>query len=115
MSEATAEAEAVANGNGHGDPGDVDPDAIILNVGGQLSLSVGGKPPTDSKFRIQGGAIDLEGQLKKGERITLELDCVVGGVHVDDRIDPQTRAVAGTTRKHFLKIEGVRRVAPDQD
>lgn len=100
-----------SNGNGHGDAEAIDPEGIVLNVGGgQLSLSVGGKKPTDSKFRITGGAIDLEGQLAKGDTVTLQLDCRVAGVHVDDRIDPQTREVTATTRKHVLKIEGVTRV-----
>lgn len=106
--------ESNGNGNGHGDADAIDREAIVVNVGGQLSLTVGGEKPTDSKFRITGGAIELDGQLAKGERVRLELDCRVAGVHVDDRIDPQTREVIATTRKHVLKIEGVQLVNGDE-
>lgn len=96
------------NGNGHGDPDTIDREDMVLFVSdGKLSGTVGGKKPTDSKFRITGGAIELAGQFDKGDRVRLTVDCRVGGVHVDDRIDPQTREVIATTRKHVLKIEGV--------
>lgn len=97
-----------SNGNGHGDADQIDREEMVLFVSdGKLSGTVGGKKPTDSKFRITGGAIELAGQFDKGDRVRLTVDCRVGGVHVDDRIDPQTREVIATTRKHVLKIEGV--------
>ena len=97
-----------SNGNGHGDADAIDRDDLVLFVSdGKLTGQVGGKKPTDSKFRITGGAVELAGQFEKGDRVRLAIDCRVGGVHVDDRIDPQTREVIATTRKHVLKIEGV--------
>lgn len=97
-----------ADSNGHGDPEAIDDGDLVLFAGdGKLTGNVGGKKPTDSKFRITGGAVELTGQFAKGDRVRLTVDCRVGGVHVDDRIDPQTREVIATTRKHVLKIEGV--------
>ena len=104
-----------ANGNGHGDPDAIDDGELVLFAGdGKLTGNVGGKKPTDSKFRITGGAVELTGQFAKGDRVRLTVDCRVGGVHVDDRIDPQTCEVIATTRKHVLKIEGVDLVDGDQ-
>ena len=88
-------------------------DEVMIAGDGQLTLAIGGKTPTDSKVVIRGGAIALEGQFKKGESVALILELRCAEVHVIDKIDTSTREVTGTTRKHVLKVEGVRRVGQD--
>jgi hypothetical protein len=64
--------------------------------------------PKTSTVVLRGRKIELEGQVAKGDRLTLELEVRVGGVHFDDKVD-SGGDVTGTTRKHVLFVEGVRR------
>jgi len=95
---------------GEGDDAVSTHDEVVIEGDGQLSLTIGGKKPTVSKVVIRGGAVAMEGQLQKGEHVTLELEVVVAEVHVIDKRDSQTREVVETVRKHVLKTEGARRI-----
>src|SRR6185503_9149689 len=59
---------------GEPDPAaDTEPE-IVLEGTGQLSMQVGGKKPTSSELKLQGGSIGLEGQFSKGETIVLRVE-----------------------------------------
>ena len=110
--------------NGDGPPPDADlgdegegkqdePEA--LSMAGdyeQMSLNVGGKKPTSSVFKVQGGKIDLEGEFRKGDIVRVEMTLRVGEVAVADKVD-STGNVASTTRTHKGRVEGVRRIIED--
>lgn len=97
----------------------IDPDSngrapvedLQIDGTGQLSMSVGGKRVTSSEVRLQGGAIKLEGQFEKGERIALEVVVVVGEVHFVDKHDAATGQVVECIRRHKARVSSVSRVA----
>lgn len=95
----------------NGEDHDSDDDAMeaFLGTGPQLSLAVGGKQPTASKFSIVGGAVAMEGQFKKGETVRAEVELRVGEVHFVDKVDGDGNVTA-TTRKHQARIESIRRI-----
>lgn len=82
-------------------------DEIVLEGDGQLSLTIGGKKPNVSKVLLRGGQIPFTGEARKGDHLALRVECVVGEIHVIDKIDSGTRDVVETVRKHVLKVEGV--------
>jgi hypothetical protein len=75
---------------------------------GQLSLSVGGKQPTSSSFRMVGGAMPIEGSFKKGETVTLMVECQVREVAFKDTVD-DSGSVTATERRHKATVIGVSR------
>jgi len=79
---------------------------------GQLTLSVGGEKPNESKIKMSGVSIEVpnKGQFNKGQFIDVVVRCRVAGVHVDDLFDNQTGVVTGTIRRHILKPLRVERV-----
>ena len=96
-------------------PGDPDPEEeverreeVVLEGDGQLTLAVGGRQPNISKVVLRGGQIPFNGQAKKGARLTLEVECVVGEIHLIDTRDSKTQEIVETTRKHVLKVRGAR-------
>lgn len=82
---------------------------VVIPGDGQITLAIGGKNPNVSKILIRGGQIPFEGQMKKGEHVTMELELRCAEVHVIDKIDSTTREVTETVRKHVLKVEGAKR------
>ena len=115
-------ASSTSNGNGNGPD---DPEVPLEGEGddsvetheevripgdGQLSLSVGGEKPTASKILIRGGQIPFDGQMKKGDRVTITMELRCAEVHLIDTIDTSTREVTQTTRKHVLKVESTQKV-----
>lgn len=70
----------------------------------QLSFAVGGKKPTASELKLQGGSIGLEGQFSKGETIVLRVEVRVGEVAFVDKIDSKTGQPVGSTRRHKARI-----------
>lgn len=110
---------ATSNGNGtHAEVGgdDAQQGARLIGIEGtgQLSFAVGGKKPDTSKVQLVGRSIELpEGQLEKGAEYTVMMRVRVGSVHFDDKIDPSTEQVTGSTRKHKCRIVGDVRVVPD--
>lgn len=99
---------------GDPEPGDDDADRreeVVLEGDGQLSLSVGGKSPNVSQVVLRGGQIPFNGQAKKGDRVTMEVECVVGEIHLIDVRDSKTREIVETRRKHVLKVQGARIVS----
>lgn len=92
-----------------GEDPDEEPDRreeVVLEGDGQLSLAVGGKSPNVSRVVLRGGQIPFNGQAKKGDRITLEVECVVGEIHLIDYRDSKTAEITETVRKHVLKVRG---------
>lgn len=118
-------ASSTSNGNGNGPEypevplegeGDdaVDThDAVVIPGDGQLSLVVGGDKPTASKILIRGGQIPFEGQMRKGDRVTITMELRCAEVHLIDSIDSTTREVTQTTRKHVLKVESASKVGEE--
>lgn len=87
-------------------------DEITLEgTGGQLSLKVGGKAPTTSKFSVVGGAIAVDGQFAKGDTVVLRVEVRVGAVAFEDKIDSKTGQPVGCTRTHKARIVGAIREA----
>lgn len=131
--EATAtRAGAPASSNGHGDPDDVpepttpddevklegeddDDEAAVLpemklDLGNEITLTVGGKKPTGSVVVLRGGRIPLEGQMKKGELIDLRLRVRCVDIQFPDKIDSKTGEVTETNRVHVVKATQIQRL-----
>lgn len=82
--------------------------ALSLALGGQLSFDVGGKKATGSTLRVVGGKVELDGQFKKGEAITVRLELTVNRVAFVDKHDPKTGQVVGCERQHHARVTGIR-------
>lgn len=106
-----AAADVPLEGEGDGED-QVVHDEIVIEGDGQLSLTIGGKRPNVSKVVIRGGQIPFRGEARKGDHVSLRLECRVAEVHVIDKIDSKTREVVETVRKHVLKSEGVELLGP---
>ena len=76
----------------------------------RFTFDVGGEEPTTTSVRLLGGAIPLEGELTKGETVTLQITCVVGEIAFVDERDNKTGEITGCERRHKVKIRGARRV-----
>jgi hypothetical protein len=96
-------------------PDDFDPDEgalptgdLVVEAGGQLTLSVGGgKQPTSSTLRLVGGRIEVDGQYGKGEAVVLRIEAVVNEVAFKDEHDAKTGQVVGCARNHRARITGI--------
>jgi hypothetical protein len=75
----------------------------------QLSFAVGGKTPTSSSLRLQGGKVEIEGAFRKGDRIVLTVECEVRGIGFRDEVDQKTGQVVGCARNHVAHITAVER------
>jgi ribosomal protein L21E len=113
MEASTAERTGAAQDNGT-HPDGLHPDEaaalaqdLIIDAGGQLSMSVGGKRATGSSLRIVGGKIEVDGQYEKGQTVHLALECTVGEVAFVDQRDASTGQVVGCERRHKARIVGV--------
>lgn len=108
MEAATAAQTAEQNGT---HPDGLEPEGavqdLVIEVGGQLSMQVGGKRPTGSSLRLVGGKIAVEGQFDKGQTIRLALEVQIGEVAFVDERDSKTREVVGCERRHKARIIGV--------
>jgi hypothetical protein len=101
------EAEAdLPNGDDHASDEAIE---LILGSDNQLSLSVGGKKPTASEFKVVGGAVAVEGQFKKGDIVRAEVTLRVGEVAFADKVDGEG-TITDTTRRHKARIESIRRI-----
>jgi hypothetical protein len=109
MEAATAEPNAPAMPGEDPEDPKAAPD-VVLELGGQLSMDVGGKRATVSRVKLTGGSIDVDGQVKKGERLVLRLECRAGKVEFEDKIDSNTGDVVGCARTATLRVEGVSRI-----
>lgn len=88
-------------------PGEEPAEAFEVTLEGssnQLSFSVGGKKPTTSELKLQGGSIGLEGQFQKGETVVIRAEIRVGEVAFVDKIDSKTGQPVGSTRRHKARI-----------
>ena len=74
----------------------------------QLSMNVGGMRPTVASMKLRGGSIPVEGEFKKGDRLTLVVEVSVDEIHFVDKKDNDGRPVQ-VERRHISKIAGVRR------
>lgn len=100
-----------------------DRDEIVLDAGGQLGWSVGGKKPTESSVRLTGGAFKVNGQLDKGSTRQYVIAARTRVVAFDDKTDSKTDQVIDCERKHTGRItsatlvpEGYRvAIVPDTD
>lgn len=95
--EAAADAEGAA-GDGGGEP--PEPDPLLIDIGGQLSMIPGGKKATSSTLRIVGGKFEVAGELKKGQTIEVTLTVQVGAVEFVDIKDATTGQVVACERRH---------------
>lgn len=100
--------------DGEGEPQEEPRRRVVIEGDGQLSLSVGGKRPTDSEVKIVGGSIGYNGQLQKGDTIALVVHARVSKVEFVDKIDSKTGDVVQTIRRHGLRIEGATPVQGEQ-
>ena len=78
----------------------------------QLSLMAGGEAPDSATIHLRGGALPLEGEFEKGQRVRLVVETVIGEVHFVDKHD-KFGNVIGTERKHVAKRAWVRRAGTD--
>jgi len=92
------------DGGDDGYPGD-----LAIEGTSQLSFSVGGRSPTVSKLTVQGGAIEIEGQFEKGQRLAIMVEVEVREVAFRDQVDPKTGTTIGCSRKHKAVVVGVER------
>lgn len=117
-----AEAEAAFNATEDADVGDAagqsiedlaeqEPAEPPMQGDYQLSLLVGGREPESSSIHLRGGALPLEGQFEKGDRVRIVVECVVAEVHFIDRLDDHGNVI-GSERKHVARRAWVRR-SPD--
>lgn len=83
------------------------PEDLVIETGGQLSMSVGGKRPTTGSVRLVGGKIDVDGDLQKGQRVVLRVEAVVTEIAFRDKKDPKTGNVTGCDRAHKATVTGL--------
>lgn len=83
---------------------------LVVEAGGQISLSVGGRNADQSTLVLRGGEVTVEGQFEKGTRLRFEVEGVVSQITFTDLMDHKTGDVTGTKRKHVLKLDGITRV-----
>lgn len=111
-------ATAVNNGtetlDGLAEDGEGLEELYIEGTQGQLSLNVGGRKPDTSTVSLRGGQIAVEGQLQKGDTVTLLITARVGEVVIADKMDP-AGFVKATTRRHVLRTESVRRLENEEE
>ncbi len=109
MSTAVADPPAIDPVPPHEDPEQAAPapDELVIETGGQLSMSVGGKRPTTGSVRLVGGKIDVDGDLVKGQRVVLRVEAVVTEIAFRDKKDPKTGNVTGCDRAHKARITGL--------
>lgn len=82
-------------------------DALVIEGTEQLSFEVGGKQPLASKLKVAAGAIEVEGQFRKGETVTLMVECVVNEVTFKDVADKATGQVVDCVRVQKARVEHV--------
>ena len=85
-----------------------EPEGFDVGPIGQLSFDVGGETPTVSTLAL-GGSVELApGEvLRKGQRVTLEIEAVVSEVAFTDVTDAEGY-VTDTKRKHRARVESLR-------
>lgn len=88
------------------------PVELLIDVGGQMSMVVGGKKATSSSLRIVGGKVDVAGALDKGEKLVLRLEVDVTSVSFVDKRDPKTHQVTGCERQHKAHVTAIRVLEP---
>lgn len=100
-----------AFGNGPDPMENYDPAELYVEGStGQLGFDVGGKAPTTSTLRLQGGKVDIEGQFEKDDRIVLRVELVVREVAFRDDVDSKTGQVVGCARNHKAHVVGIERL-----
>lgn len=90
------------------DTGKDAPVEISIDLGGQMSMVVGGKKATSSTLRIVGGKVDVAGQLEKGQSLRVELELDVTEVAFVDKKDGKTGQVTACERQHKARLAGIR-------
>lgn len=88
--------------NGDDDADDEGPQLIIPGTGGaRLSNTVGGKKPTDSKFKIRSISLPIHGgvQMEKDETVWVAVECAIDKVEHENHRDG--RVIVGVTRTHI--------------
>jgi len=81
--------------------GDDEPQLVIPGTGGaRLSNSVGGKKPTDSRFKIRSISLPIQGnvQMDKDETVWVAVECAIDDVAHKNHRDG--RVIVGVTRTH---------------
>lgn len=72
----------------------------------QLTLEVGGKPPTGSELKIKASTFPIDGQFPKNKRIKIEMEIEVEAVTVKTERDSDDYIV-GHTRVHTARVNGI--------
>jgi hypothetical protein len=83
------------------------PGELIIDAGGQLGFSVGGKQPTSAALTFVGGKIEVDGQFRKGQAVAVRIEAVVSFVGFKDQHDPKTGQVVGCERQQKARITGI--------
>lgn len=87
-----------------------DPDELVIEAGGQITMVPGGRKADQSTITFQGGEVTVEGQFTKGERVKFEIEGVVSEITFSDLMDRKTGSVSATKRKHVMKLDGIQKV-----
>jgi hypothetical protein len=89
---------------------DADADGFFDSEGssGQFALIVGGEAVTSHTVTLQGGKIETDRELKKGERVRIVIEGRVGEVLFADKTDSKTGDVVGCRRNALVKRESTR-------
>lgn len=76
------------------------PQLVIPGTGAKLSGAVGGKRPTDSKFKVRAISLPISGglQMDKDETVWVAIECAIDSVSVENHRDG--REIVGVTRTH---------------
>lgn len=85
-----------------------EPEGFDVGPIGQLSFNVGGEAPTVSTLGLSGSVELAPGEeLRKGQRVKLEIEAVVSEVAFTDATDAEGY-VTDTKRKHRARVESLR-------
>lgn len=78
-------------------------DPEIRDPQSQLSFAVGGRTPTSARLSVEGGGYDVEQEFEKEQVVTITEKVVIREVAFRDIVDPKTKAVVGSRRKHIAE------------
>lgn len=81
---------------------------FIKGTSTQLSLDVGGKPPTGSELKIKAHTLPIQGQFPKNKRISFLVEVEVEAIHFKTVRD-KDGFVVGHDRIHHAEVRGIQR------
>ena len=80
---------------------DDEPQLVIPGTGTRLSNNVGGKKPTDSKFKVRSISLPISGglQMEKDDTVWVAIECAIDKVEHENHRDG--RDITAVTRTHI--------------